>query len=70
MGMDGYRIEIAKLSDADGGGLTAMVPDLPGCRSDGTTYEEALANGRDSITCWLEAAAEMGMTSPAPSGWR
>ena len=62
-----YRVTIVPLSDADGGGFAAVVPDLPGCRSDGDTPEEALANGYDAIACWLEAAEDLGGEIPAPS---
>lgn len=44
-----YRIVIEPLSEAEGGGYMAVVPDLPGCMSDGDTPEEALVNGQDAI---------------------
>jgi hypothetical protein len=37
-----YSIRIERLADGDGGGYLAIVPDLPGCISDGETPEEAL----------------------------
>ena len=61
-----YEVDIVPLSDADGGGFAGIAPELPGCRSDGETPEAALANTYDAITCWLEAAAEMGRAVPAP----
>ena len=54
------------LAPTDGGGFTAIVPELPGCRSDGETPEEALANAYDAIACWIEAAREMGRAVPQP----
>ena len=62
-----YQVTIMPLAEDDGGGFAAIVPDLPGCRSDGETPEEALAHGYDAIACWLEAAAELGRDAPAPS---
>ena len=45
---------------------TAVVPELPGCKSDGDTPAEALANALDAIECWIEAAEEMGRKVPRP----
>ncbi len=61
-----YEIDIFPLSAADGGGFTAVAPELPGCRSDGETPERALANIYDAIACWIEAAQEMGRDVPQP----
>jgi len=35
-----YAVHIERLAESDGGYL-AVVPDLPGCMSDGATPEEA-----------------------------
>lgn len=59
-----YKIEIAKLSEEDGGGFLATVPTLPGCMSDGETQEEALTNVQDAIECWIETAEEIGKEIP------
>jgi predicted RNase H-like HicB family nuclease len=62
-----YEIDIKPVSDERGGGYMAVVPDLPGCKSDGETREEALRNAYDAIDCWIEAAEEMGRAVPEPS---
>lgn len=62
-----YPVLVEPLSEEDGGGFVALVPDLPGCTSDGTSPEEAIANVRDAIEVWLEAAAEAGRKIPVPS---
>ena len=36
-----YAVRIERLSEDDGGGHLATVPDLPGCMSDGEIPEEA-----------------------------
>lgn len=36
-------------------GFVSHVPALPGCWSQGTTREEALANIREAAEAWLEA---------------
>ncbi|WP_375402078.1 type II toxin-antitoxin system HicB family antitoxin [uncultured Sphingomonas sp.] len=61
-----YEIDIRPLTLEDGGGFVATAPELPGCRSDGETPEEALRNGYDAVACWIEAATEMGRRVPAP----
>jgi antitoxin HicB len=61
-----YEVDILPLSDADGGGFAAIAPELPGCRSDGDTPQETLVNIYDAITCWIEAAQEMGRAVPPP----
>jgi len=62
-----YPIVIEPLSAEDGGGFAALVPDLPGCMSDGETPEEAIANVRDAIVTWIEAARDLGRPIPQPS---
>jgi predicted RNase H-like HicB family nuclease len=62
-----YPIVIEPLSDEDGGGFLATVPDLPGCLSDGETREEAARNIADAIIAWIEEAKKLGRDIPAPS---
>ncbi|WP_174279932.1 type II toxin-antitoxin system HicB family antitoxin [Sphingomonas bacterium] len=61
-----YEVDVRPLSIEDGGGFIALVPELPGCFSDGETPEEALRNAYDAIGCWMEAAHEMGRPVPEP----
>lgn len=61
-----YKIVIEPLSEQDGGGFLAMVPELPGCMSDGETRAEALANVEDAIATWIHAARKMGHPIPEP----
>jgi antitoxin HicB len=62
-----YPVIIEPLDANQGGGFVAMVPDLPGCMSDGETPEEALANVQDAIGEWIEAAGTLGRSVPPPS---
>ena len=55
-----YEVTIRPLSPDEGGGYLAIVAELPGCKSDGETPQEALENAYDAILCWIEAAEEMG----------
>jgi predicted RNase H-like HicB family nuclease len=61
-----YPIAIVKLSDEDGGGYAAYVPDLYGCMSDGDTEEEALHNVKDAILEWCDEAVRLGREIPEP----
>jgi predicted RNase H-like HicB family nuclease len=53
------------LEPAEEGGYTAYAPSLPGCVSEGDTYQEALNNIREAIQAWLEVAREFGDEIPA-----
>ena len=62
-----FPVIIEPLFDKDGGGFVAIVPDLPGCMSDGETAEAALASVRDAISAWIEEAEAIGRPIPRPS---
>lgn len=62
-----YAVVLSPLSEEDGGGFLAQVPDLPGCMSDGDTPEDAIGNVRDAINSWMEAARELGREIPPPT---
>ncbi len=46
------------------GGFTVTVPSLPGCISEGDTYEEALTNVKEAIAAWIEVSREYGDDVP------
>lgn len=48
--------------------FVAEVPELPGCASDGPTYEAALANVKVIIQEWIATAQELGRSIPEPRG--
>ena len=62
-----YPVIVSPLSDEDGGGFLATVPDLPGCMSDGETPAEAIENVQDAIEEWLDLARKMGREIPVAS---
>ena len=49
---------------AEEGGYTVYVPSLPGCISEGDTYEEALANVKEAIKQWIEVSEQFGDEIP------
>lgn len=65
-----YKIIIEPLSEEDGGGFVATVPEPPGCMSDGATDFEAVQSVQDAIACWIEAAEEDHRPIPVPSNLR
>jgi len=46
------------LEPAEEGGYTVYVPALPGCISEGDTYEEATANIKEAIEHYLEPGGD------------
>jgi len=42
------------LEPAEEGGYTVFVPSLPGCISEGDTFDEALENIKEAIELYLE----------------
>ena len=62
-----YPVIIEPLPEHEGGGFVALVPDLPGCMSDGETAEAALASIQDAVTAWIEEATALGRPIPPPS---
>ena len=71
---DEYAVLVRPLAEADGGGYEAIVPDLPGCMSDGESMHEAAQNVEGAIESWKEAAEELGRQVPEPGSsigqWR
>ena len=51
--------------DPDDRIFVVTVPELPGCRTHGATYEEAAANAREAIASWVGATRELGEALPA-----
>jgi len=62
-----YAIELVQDVDDDGHrGWVAEIEELPGCLSQGSTAEEAIANVRDAMLGWISVALEDGRTIPQP----
>lgn len=49
---------------AEEGGYIARVPSLPGCATQGDTFEEAQENAKDAIEGYLEAMRDMSEEVP------
>ena len=59
-----YSVLIQALTPEEGGGFFAIVPELPGCMSDGQTAEEAEMNVRDAARDWITTAQQLGRKVP------
>ena len=46
----------------------ATVPELAGCMSDGSSYQEAIKNVEVIIQEWIDTAKELGREIPKPKG--
>ena len=42
------------------------VPELPGCKTHGDTYEEAIRHGQEAIDVWIDAHIKSGKPIPPP----
>ena len=66
--MYNYKYEVIIYWSNDDNAYIAEVPELPGCMSDGKTYEESLKNIQLIIHEWIETAKELGRPIPEPKG--
>ena len=51
---------IHTVPEAEGGGYWAEVPALPGCLTQGETYDELLRNIHEAVEGWLSIDAQPG----------
>lgn len=64
--MDRY-VFMAEFGPTKPGGYTVTFPDLPGCVTEGSTVEEALAMARDALELHLYGMEEDGEVIPMPT---
>jgi predicted RNase H-like HicB family nuclease len=62
------KYEVIIYWSAEDKAFIAEVPELPGCASDGATYQEALSNVETIIREWIDTAKELGRPIPEPKG--
>lgn len=61
-----YRYTIVLEEDPDEGGYVVTVPDLPGCVTEGDTFDEAIAMAKEAISLYIETLIARGR--PIPQG--
>jgi predicted RNase H-like HicB family nuclease len=54
------------IEPAEEGGFVAFFPELPGCQTQGETFDEVIAMAKDALAGYLEALQEHGQ--PIPEG--
>lgn len=64
-----YKIELSKLSDDDGGGYIAYIPQLD-CYGDGETIEDAIKDVRQVAEDIIQLANEDGKEIPNPQYYK
>jgi predicted RNase H-like HicB family nuclease len=52
----------AVFQEEDDGGYSAWVPSLPGCTSQGDTFEKTMSNIKEAIELYLETEPEIANT--------
>jgi predicted RNase H-like HicB family nuclease len=62
------RYELVVYWSQDDDCFVVEVPELPGCMSDGKTYQEAVSNAEVVIAEWIETAQALGRLIPEPKG--
>jgi len=55
---------VFQFEEAEEGGYVVSVPDLPGCISEGDSFEEALEMIKDALLGWLLVAQQHGDPIP------
>src|SRR6059058_279544 len=74
VGLAAYTSEILKNAVYDKGEqldvIVAEAPDLPGCMTQGATFEEARENLVDAIEVWLMSGLRNGEDPPVVNGCR
>lgn len=56
--------------DAEDNIYIVTVPELPGCRTHGKTYEEAIKQGQNAIEGWIMTALADNEPIPQPKGFK
>lgn len=59
-----YQFTCHFIPDEEAGGFTVEVPALPGCLTQGNTFEEAKYNVKESIELYCETLIERGLPIP------
>lgn len=59
--------QVIIFADEAGNGYVVECPSLPGCISQGDSWDEAVANIKEAIELWIEDAQEYGELIPPNS---
>jgi predicted RNase H-like HicB family nuclease len=56
--------------DPEGQVYVVTIPELPGCNSHGSSYEDAARKGAEAIEAWVTLLIDTGLPVPAPRPWQ
>jgi len=59
-----YNFTAVLEPDYESGGYTVTIPALPGCISEGNTFEEALRNIQEAAELYIETTNDKGLELP------
>lgn len=59
-----YQFSCHFIPDEESGGFVVEVPALPGCHTQGETFEEAKTNIKEAIELFCEVLIERGLSIP------
>ena len=62
-----YPVQISVIPEDEGGGYFGCIPLLPGCWTDGETFEEAYKNILEVKALWIEDMLDRGMPIAEPN---
>lgn len=54
------------IPDTESGTFAAMIPEFPGCITQGDSPDEAYARLHEAALAWIEAAQDLGQSIPVP----
>jgi len=64
--MDKYKYEVIIYWSDEDNSFIAEIPELAGCKADGSTYAECLSSLEIVIEEWIETAKILGRQVPKP----
>lgn len=62
-----YKFNIFPISENDGGGFYAEIPELPGCIASADTIDETLSLLEEAMESWIKVSSEKGKAIPQPT---
>ena len=63
-----HKYELVIYWSTDDETFVVEIPELPGCMTDGKTYDEAVKNAEVAIQEWIDTAVELGREVPVAKG--
>lgn len=65
-----FKYEMIIFWSEEDNAFISEIPELPGCKAHGDSYESALSNVKEAMQLWIDTAKEFGDPIPIPKGKR